>query len=388
MTQALIVLAVLIALGALVFLALPYVADRRINAVHRKPPYTVSPRAQALHDTLFVADLHNDLLMWPRNPLTRHSRGQTDVPRLQVGGASLQVLTTVTKAPRHLNFDHNTGDSDQITLLAIAELWPPRTWSSLLERALYQAEKLQRAAAASGGRLAPVRSQAELAAALGSGRPASDGRLLAILGVEGLHALEGRIDNVDRLEKAGFRIFGLTHFFDNEVGGSAHGVSGGGLTPFGRRVVERLQERRLIVDLAHASPQVVDDVLAMAKRPVIVSHAGVQAICPGPRNLSDAHIKAVAATGGVIGIGYFKGAICELSVEKIVQSIQHVAQVAGVRHAALGSDFDGATKTVFDATGLPLVTQGLLDAGFSESDIAAVMGGNTLRLLQSELPAD
>ena len=388
MRKPLLILSVLAALALAIFLYLPTFVDERMNAVQTAPPYTVSPRAQALHDQLFVADLHDDVLLWPRDLRERHARGHTDLPRLQAGGVSLQVFTTVTKTPRGLNFDQNAGDSDNITLLAIAQRWPVRTWNSLLERALHQANKLHQAARDSNGQLLVVRTQAELAAALQGGRrPADRQRVLGVLGTEGLHPLEGRLENIDRLADAGFRLMGLTHFFDNEIGGSAHGMDKGGLTPFGRQVVQRLQERRLIVDLAHASPRVIDEVLAISRRPLIVSHTGVQGVCPGPRNLSDAHIRAIAATGGVIGIGYFKGAVCELSLDKIVQSIRYVAQLVGIRHVALGSDFDGAIKAVFDTTGLTLITQGLLDAGFSEADIADVMGGNVLRLLQAELPA-
>ena len=115
--------------------------------------------------------------------------------------------------------------------------------------------------------------------------------------------------------------------------------------------------------------------------------AGVQGTCRGPRNLSDAHIKAIAATGGVIGIGYFEGAVCGPDVGHIVRAIRHTADIAGVKHVALGSDFDGAIKASFDTTGLVLLTQGLLEAGFSEADVAGIMGGNVLRLLQTQLPA-
>src|SRR5690606_9614838 len=100
--------------------------------------------------------------------------------------------------------------------------------------------------------------------------------------------LEGRLENIDRMYDAGFRIMGLTHFFDNEVGGSAHGLEKGGLTPFGRRVIGRLEEKKMLVDLAHASRALIDDVLNMAERPVLVSHTGVEGTCPGPRNLTDA----------------------------------------------------------------------------------------------------
>src|SRR3546814_6342207 len=96
---------------------------------------------------------------------------------------------------------------------------------------------------------------------------------------------------------------GLTHFFDNKLAGSMHGLKKGGLTPFGRQVVRRMEEKGMIVDLAHLSHAGVADVLAMAHRPVVSSHGGVQATCRVNRNLSDAEIRGVAATGGLVGIG-------------------------------------------------------------------------------------
>lgn len=376
-------LGVLAVLGAAAFFSLPRIVDQRMNAVVYPPPYQVPERAKALHAKLFVADLHDDALLWSRDILARHGHGHSDLPRLQEGRVSLQVFTVVTKTPKGQNFDRNGADTDNITMLAMAQRWPPRTWGSLLERALYQAGKLHTAAKESGGRMVFVRSQAELAAAT---REPMGGRVAALLGTEGLHPLEGRLENVDRLHEAGFRVAGLTHFFDNEVGGSAHGLQKGGLTPFGRDVVRRLEEKKIIIDLAHASPKVIDDVLAMAKRPVIVSHTGVQATCRGPRNLSAAHIRAIAANGGLIGVGFFEGAVCGLSVPSIVAAMRHVVHLVGVKHVALGSDFDGATKVPFDATGMALLTEGLLKDGFSEDDVAAIMGGNVRRFLSEQLP--
>jgi microsomal dipeptidase-like Zn-dependent dipeptidase len=300
---------------------------------------------------------------------------------------ALQVFSTVTKTPKNMNFDRNPSDTDNITMLVMAQRWPQRTWGSLLERALYQSEKLHTAAAASEGQLRIVRTQADLAAVLQAQNP-TRGLLAAVLATEGLHPLEGKLENVDKLYDAGFRITGLTHFFDNELGGSAHGWDKGGLTPLGRQVVKRLEDKRMLVDLAHASPRVIDDVLAMATRPVVVSHTGVQGTCPGPRNLSDAHLKGIAAKGGVIGIAYFHGAVCDLTVAGIVRAIRHAVGLVGVKHVALGSDFDGAIRVAFDTTGLVLITQGLLEAGFSEADITDLMGGNIRRVLLENLPSE
>lgn len=379
----------LVVLGLAAFLSLPRIVDSRMNTVEVAGPYTVSPAAQALHNRLFVADLHSDSLLWSRDLLSEHSHGHVDLPRIKQGHVALQVFATVTKSPRRLNFDSNGADSDTITALVMAQLWPVRTWFSLLERSLYQSEKLHQAAAESGGALRIVRTRAELEAFLKAepvSAAAGRGHTAAVLDTEGLHPLEGKLANVGRMFDAGFRIAGLTHFFDNELGGSAHGLKKGGLTPFGREVVRELEDRKMLVDLAHASPAVIDDVLAMARRPVVVSHTGVRYTCPGPRNLSDAQIRRIAANGGVIGIGYFKGGICQMTPASIVAAMRHVVQLVGVKHVALGSDFDGATHAVFDTSGVALITQGLLDAKLSEEDIAAILGGNVRRLLLESLP--
>jgi microsomal dipeptidase-like Zn-dependent dipeptidase len=368
-----------------VFFSLPSLLDRKMNSVATPAPYPASESATQLHQSLFVADLHDDALLWQRDILERHSYGHADLPRLLEGHVGLQVFATVTKTPRGLNYQSNGSDSDNITLLAMAQRWPRATWSSLLERALYQGQKLQQAAADSQGRLLLIRSRGDLQAFLETWKQDPQ-HLAALLATEGLHPLEGKLENVDRLYDAGFRIAGLTHFFDNEVGGSAHGLEKGGLTPFGRQVIARLEQKSMLVDLAHASQPLIDDVLAIAKRPVLVSHTGVAGTCKGPRNLSDEHLQRIAANGGLIGIGYWDAAVCETSVGAIVRAIRYTADKVGVEHVALGSDFDGTVHTPFDTTGLAQITEGLLRAGFSQADIARIMGGNVQRLLLANLP--
>ncbi|AOE83830.1 dipeptidase [Pseudomonas sp. TCU-HL1] len=385
MRKLLIALLLLVAVGLGVFFYLPGFLDREMNTVAAPPPYSASDEAEALHKTLFVADLHDDALLWNRNLLERHDFGHSDLPRLLEGRVGLQVFSTVTKTPRGLNYERNGADTDDITLLVMAQRWPRATWTSLLERALYQGKKLEEAAAGSQGKLSLVRSRDDFTRYLAAWEKAPN-QVAAILATEGLHPLEGKLENVDRMYDAGFRIMGLTHFFDNEVGGSAHGLEKGGLTPFGRRVIALLEEKKMLVDLAHSSRALIDDVLNMAERPVLVSHTGVEGTCPGTRNLSDAHIQRIAATGGVIGIGYWDTAVCETSVKAIVKAIRYVADKVGVAHVALGSDFDGAVHTPFDTSGLAQLTQGLKEAGFSEAEIAAIMGGNVRRLLLESLP--
>ena len=169
------------------------------------------------------------------------------------------------------------------------------------------------------------------------------------------------------------------------MGGSAAGVAKHGLTEEGRRMVREMESRRMIVDLAHASEATIDDVLALATRPVLVSHTGVRGTCDNPRNLSDQHLQAIADGGGLIGIGFFEIAICG-STEAIAAAIVHTKNLVGVDHVALGSDFDGAVHTPFDAAGMPHLTDALLRAGLTDEEVRKIMGENTIRFLLDNLP--
>jgi membrane dipeptidase len=147
--------------------------------------------------------------------------------------------------------------------------------------------------------------------------------------------------------------------------------------------VQRMEKMGMIVDIAHSSHATVDDVLAMATRPVVSSHGGVQATCKVNRNLTDDEIRGVARTGGVIGIGFWQGAVCSLDPKNIARAIAYVRDLVGIDHVGLGSDFDGSTTTGFDASQVAEVTQALVTSGFSEDDIRKVMGGNVLRVLRA-----
>jgi membrane dipeptidase len=385
MRKALLTLLVILLIAAGSVFVLPSLLDRKMNSVESPAPYPASEPANQLHQQLFIADLHDDALLWERDLLKRYDFGHSDLPRMLEGHLGLQVFSTVTKTPRGLNYERNSGETDNITLLAMAQRWPRETWNSLLQRALYQAHKLNEASVNSGGRLVMIKNRGDLANFV-SDWEKDPQRVAAILATEGLQPIEGKLENVDTLYNAGFRITGLTHFFDNEVGGSAHGLEKGGLTPLGRLVIKRLEAKSMLIDLAHASRPLIDDVLGMATRPLLVSHTGVEGTCKGTRNLSDKHLQAIAATGGVIGIGYWDAAVCATSVEAIVNAIRYTVDLIGVQHVALGSDFNGTIHAPFDVTGLAQLTEGLLKAGFSHDEIAAIMGGNVQRLLLASLP--
>jgi microsomal dipeptidase-like Zn-dependent dipeptidase len=371
--------------GALAIGSASALIERRRNRVHRRGPYVASPRAVELHRTLTVVDLHADSLLWGRDLRRRVRRGHVDVPRLIEGGVAIEALAVSTKVPRHVNLDRNDDRSDDVTLLALAQRWPRATWGSLLARALHHAFRLRSMADASAGRLTMIETRGDLDAYLA--RRSTDRAITAaFLALEGAQALEGGVDDLPILAAAGYRMISPSHFFDTAFGGSAHGVVQGGLTEAGRDLVSGAEALGLVVDVAHASSATIDDVLSLAARPVVASHTGVRAAVPGPRNLPDDQVRGIAATGGLVGIGFWPVACGGDDAASIARSVVAAIDLAGVAGVGLGSDFDGAVPTPFDATGLPLVTEALLAEGLSDAEIAAVMGGNAVRVLAEVLP--
>jgi len=359
--------------------------EARLCVTTNPPPYRASDRAHALHETLWVADLHADSLLWGRDLLERSERGQVDVPRLVEGNVALQVMAATTKSPRHLNLELNDDRSDDVVLLALALGWPPATWRRLLPRALHLAARADDLAARSDGRFRVIRSRDDLAAY--EAARSLDPRLTAgLLAIEGAHALDGDPAAVEVVADAGFRMMSPSHFFDTAFGGSAHGIEKGGLTAAGREMVRRMEARGMLVDVAHASAATIDDILAVAVRPVVASHTGFRGVADNSRNLTDAQTRGIAETGGLLGVGFWPTACGGDDAAAIARAIRYAVDVAGVEHVGLGSDFDGAVPVPFDASGLVVLTDALIDAGMSDDEIAKVMGGNAQRLLADVLP--
>ena len=377
---------ILVAIYFLVIAIAPSLLDKQMNTTVISAPYQVNEKATALYDSLdFIGDLHSDVLLWQRDILKANSYGHEDVPRMLQANVALQAFTIVNKTPVGINFDRNTGDTDQITRLFMVQGRPIKSWFSLTERVIAQADSLHEFSQLSKGKLSVIKSKNDLRQYIK--RRERDKELTAgFLGIEGAQALEGKLENIDIVFKAGIRMIGLTHFFDNELGASAHGVSHGGITDFGREALKKMEQMKIIIDLSHAAPKLIDDVLASVKNPVIVSHTGVKGTCDNVRNLSDQHLIQIAQNGGLIGIAMFDQAICGADAAAISKAIQYTANLIGIEHVALGSDFDGAVKTIFDVRGLPLIVEVLLKSGMSEEDIRLVMGDNIKRFLLENLP--
>ena len=366
---------------------LPGMLEASMNVVKDHKPYVISDEAQALHDSLFIVDLHTDSLLWDRDLAKEATRGQVDLPRLQRGNVALQVFSATTKSPRGQNYESNDSSSDNITLLSVIQGWPMATWHSIFERALYQAERLIALTREHPEDIMLVQTRQDfeqLIAARKSGKDIIGGMYL----IEGAHPLEGDINNLNRLHDRGLHFVGLTHFFDNRLGGSLHGTSGEGLTEFGREVIRTADALQMTIDIAHASPAMVEDVLALTTRPVILSHGGFKGQCDTARNLDDELMQKVADNGGIIGVGYWDAAACDDSPLGVVRAIRYGIELMGLEHIALGSDYDGTVTTTFDTSELAVLTQTMLDEGFSETEIRAVMGGNMQTFLLQQLPPD
>ena len=361
------------------------IIERRYNRVHNKGPYRASPRAVDLHRSLTVVDLHADSLLWGRDLRRRASYGHVDVPRLVEGGVALIGLAASTQVPRRANLQRNDDRSDDVTLLALGQRWPRATWGSRLARALHLALRLRELATDSGGRLTVIETKADLEA-YRSRRAVDPAITAAFLAIEGAQALDGQLDNLDILVRAGYRMLAPVHFFDTPFAGSVHGIVKGGLSDLGRELLSRMEAAGVLMDVSHASSATIDDVLSLAARPIVASHTGVRAAVDGVRNLPDDQVRAIASTGGLIGIGFWPVACGGNDVAAIARSIVTAIELAGVEHVGLGSDFDGAVSTPFDASGMPLLTDALLADGLSDEEIAAVMGGNALRILSASLP--
>lgn len=375
--------------GLSLFLVLgPALVEKSMNVVEEHEPYPISEEAAVLHKSLVVGDWHADSALWKRKLHKRSKRGHVDLPRLQEGNVMLQMFTTVTKSPSGQNYERNEASAkDNITTLAMVQLWPKKTWKSLTERALYQAAKIHKLAERRKDDFRLILSQADLAK-LVEERKTNPTLVGGLIGTEGSHALDGELENIQRLYDAGFRMMSLHHFFDNKLGASLHGTTQTGLSDFGRAAVEKMQEMDIIVDISHSSEQVVREVLAMSSKPLVVSHTGFKGHCDTPRNISDDLMVQIAQQGGLIAVGYWDGAICGNSPQKIAEAINYGIQLVGADHVSLGSDFDGTVTTSFDTSELAALTQALLDIEVSEADIRKVMGENMLRLLQEHLPAE
>jgi membrane dipeptidase len=330
--------------------------------------------ARALHRAAYVADAHADSLLWNRDLGRRQRSGHLDFVRLAETGVRLQVFTVVT---------HGFPFVGGFRAFAALRGWPRSAARSPWTRALWQIERLKGFCAAGGARLATDPESLQAAE--------RGGQLACVLGIEGAHALEGRVDRVEELARRGVAFLGLTHLASNELGGSSFPTRGRrGLTPLGAQVVQAMGSLGLAVDVAHASRRLLEALLAQREARVFCSHTGVAALGPAWRNLEDRALRAIAERGGVIGILFGTPYLGSRRLEAVVGHIEHAISVAGEEAVCLGSDFDGFVplpRGMRDVTDLWKVTALLLARGHPRPRIERILGGNLRRFLGEILAA-
>ncbi|MDP6978601.1 MAG: membrane dipeptidase [Myxococcota bacterium] len=381
---------VYVAVGLLVlvgaFLLLGLHVERFINRVADVDLPEASARARTLHAESFVVDLHTDSTMTGRDLFERSNVGHVDFPRLREGGVGLQFFTAPTKVPFSGDVHHTSADDpDLLTLLGIARR-DGFGRAGPFRRGVLQGDVIREAVERAPDELMLVRTREDLETLL-LRREENPKFFGALLGLEGAHALEANLENLERFAEGGVRMIGITHFFDNAFAGSAHGIEKGGLSQLGRDLVARMIELGIMIDIAHLAPKAIDELFEIIDVPVVVSHTGVKGTCDNPRNLSDEHVRKIAQGGGVIGIGYWEMAVCGIRPADIVVAMDHVIGLVGDTHVALGSDYDGAVTTAFDTSGLPVLTQAMLDAGYGDERVKRILGGNILRVMREVLPS-
>ena len=242
-----------------------------------------------------------------------------------------------------------------------------------------------------GGRLA--RTAADVRAAQG-------GAPVAVLGVEGADALGQDVDRVERWAARGVRVVTIVHLADNQIGSTCmpwqQYVSGAiplrrkveeGLSPFGGRVVDRMNQVGIVIDLAHADSRTLFAVIDRTTAPVVATHSGARARQDFARFLSDDEVRAIASTGGTIGLWpYNHRGRGVRDTADLVGHARHVVDLVGPEHLCIGTDMNGVPGLMDGYTGetdLPLVTDALLAAGFTEPDVEGILGRNFLRVLEA-----
>jgi len=330
-----------------------------MNQLEKESP-TLTPRYPIAdlhsHALLHIAYLRKDLSRRHRPPrFWNPLRSQLDLPRMRAAGVSLQVFTVYVP----FRFPGKTYSGSLAWMLACFETFIQRNEALIGHaRSFAEVEDINRS-----------------------------GRIAAVLAVEGGHVLDGRIENLELLGRSGVLYLTLTHFRDNDIAGSSWG-RGGGLTDFGREVIRNLPRARIFPDLAHASERAFSEVLELHPGPVLWTHGGLRKFADSPRNLSDDQARAVAETGGLIGLFLHPWLLKRPSLiggpEVIADSFAHLGEIAGPERACLGTDFDGwivCLRGVRGVDDLPMLFDSL-EPRLGPEGVERLAGGNLYRFLR------
>lgn len=317
--------------------------------------------ARTLHFDSIVVDGHCDTLghvaQGVRTLGERSDRGHVDLPRLREGGVTAQVFACFV--PVH---EYRHGAT---------------------RHALQRLDALHQSIASHPDELLLATGAADIR------RAKTEGKVAAIVGLEGAEPLEGSLEVLRCFHRLGVRNLGLTWNFRNEAAdGVMEGRDAKGLTPFGFQVVEECARLGIMIDVSHLSSRGLRDVLEASRQPIIASHSNARALFDHFRNLTDAQVRAIVDRGGLIGATFaavfLKRPYEDADIEYVLHHIDYLVQLAGPDHVMIGSDFDGAEmpRGLEDVTHYPALTAGMLDRGHDEATIRKVLGLNFLRVFE------
>lgn len=356
-----------------------------------------------IHADMVVVDGHNDVIyesIFPGKDIgQRLNSGATDLPRLKEGGVDVQVFAVWSDDAK----------------------WK----TGAFEHANAQIDALEKMVAANAGAIALAKSVGDIDAIL------KTGKIAAIVGVEGGNMIEGSIDNLVRFHERGAKYLTLTWNYNLPWASCAAMESkkmdskAKGLTDHGKAIIKKMNELGMLVDLSHGGEQTFYDVLAVSRKPILVSHSNAYRLCPHFRNLKDEQLEALKKNGGVIGVNFYSGFLdpdyekrlkqiygrqvgknadttqntwsmydqlskeakheADAPLSKLLDHIDYLVRKVGIDHVAVGSDFDGIESSpqgLEDVSKFPLLTKGLLERGYNKGDVAKIMGLNFLRILK------
>jgi membrane dipeptidase len=372
-----------------------------------RPPVVLTERAKELHRSCLLIDGHNDLpwevrtkagSSWDKADIAQpQPRFHTDIPRLKAGGVGAQFWSVYVPAETRFQGQSAHQVMEQIDLVKRMVARYPETFA-----------------------MADTADDVE--------RIRKEGKITCLLGMEGGHAIENSLSLLRVFRQLGVRYMTLTHgdtldWADSATDEAKHG----GLTAFGEEIVAEMNRLGMLVDISHVSPETMKDALRVSKAPVIASHISARAVADHPRNVPDDVLKLVTANGGVVMVNFYSGFVVPEAtramtewigvrrrlkaefpeeadydresakwwkahpvpagtIHDVVDHIDHIAKVAGVDHVGIGSDYDGIEtlpKQLEDVSTYPLITQALLDRGYSDEDIRKILGGNAMRVLRA-----
>jgi membrane dipeptidase len=367
-------------------------------AAEQQSDESLRKSAQRIHARSILVDGHNDItgaLTDTDYDLGEHSAGlfHTDLDRLKQGGVGAQFFSIWIDPAKYAT-------------------------NGAATRALKMIDAVYRAVDAHPMDLVLATTVADIR------RAKRQGRMAALMGIEGGYAIENSLETLRAFHRLGVRYMTLTHRISTDWAGATTNGPGTGLTAFGRQVVSEMNRIGMLVDVSHVSDTTMGDVLDVARVPVIASHSSARALCNVPRNIPDPLLRRIATNGGVVMVNFYSGfldtnysaAASRLDAEsdalwarygndlraaraaehklaaslpavplaRLAEHIDHIVQVAGIDHVGLGSDFDGIERAptgMEDVSCFPNLTVELLRRGYSEKDIQKILGENFLRVL-------